>query len=474
VLQKDSAQDLGVEHILQNAWTGEWIADLCGAALLHPSCHHHHTPDDNLLLAADACCRRHKSLLVSLHFCKLALMFCFFIALSSRSQHRPLKQVQAATSSMLSDAAMMQQVFSFLPPGNWLIQLVLLCREWQAVYAHQAEQQVYSFSIDYAPKLVACCSRTTLYSAAVASPAMARLAHSCGLAICKNDKLEAIAGRYADLDTLAALRELGMPLDATVSHAAALSGRLHILQHLSSKQGPMYTISNGVDHYAGRSGSIDMLNWLRSQAWWYDVDDENACAGAAEAGHLTLLQHLINEGCKWDGESLIQDAASSGSMELVEWLRVEQHITLNADALTAAAGAGQIGMCEYLLREGCELNFEACSRAAAGGHTDTLRWLLEQECPWSVHEVCMSAARNGYTDILDFVIEQGEVLDAELLTDALNDAGSSNQLPAVQWLRQHGAAWPAALGFGQRYFHQWGGESLAWARAQGCTASINP
>eukprot|EP00953_Heterococcus_sp_UTEX-ZZ885_P003691 2507-Heterococcus_DN1.PRE.4 len=408
------------------------------------------------------------NLLVSLHFCKLALMFCFEHALSSRSQHRPLKEVQAATSNMLSDAAMMQQVFSFLPPGNWLI-LGAVCREWQAVYADQAEQQVYSFSIYSDFKLVACCSRTTLYSAAVASPAMAGLAHSCGLAICKNNKLQAIAGRYADLDTLATLRELGMPLDDAVSHAAALSGRLHILPHLFSEQGPMY---NDVDYYAGRSGSIDMLKWLRSQTWWHELNDENICTGAAEAGHLTVLQHLINEGCRWNGESIMQDAASSGSIELVEWLRPQYGVELDHRALAAAASEGQIGMYEYLLTVGCELDFEACSRAAEGGHTDTLRWLLEQECPWSVHEVCMSAARNGYTDILDFVVEQGEVLVAELLTQLLNEAGAFGQLPAVQWLRQHGAAWPAALGFGQRHFHQWGGESLAWARAQGCTSRM--
>jgi hypothetical protein len=84
------------------------------------------------------------------------------------------------------------------------------------------------------------------------------------------------------------------------------------------------------------------------------------------------------------------------------------------------------------------------------------------------------AADYGCTDILDFVLEQAEVLDAELLTDTLNYVGSFYRLPVVQWLRQHGAEWPAVLGFGRRYCHQWGGETLAWARAQGCTAPIQP
>jgi hypothetical protein len=404
---------------------------------------------------------------VGLHFRKLALIVAASLELlkptMSTRDHAP-------ASNPLSDAAMIQQVFSFLPPGNWLF-LGAVCREWRAVYAVQPDKQIYSFSIDYKSKLVTCCSESTLYSAAVASPARVRLAHSCGLAIRHNHKLQAIAGQYADLETLAALHELGMPLDGTVSHAAVLSGRLHILQHLFSEQGPMY---NGVGYYAGRSGSIDMLNWLRSQTWWYELNDHNACAGAAEAGHIVALQHLDNEDCGWDNEIVILNAASTGSIELVEWLRVEQLIRVNADVLIAAAGAGQIGMCEHLLSIGCVLDSCVCSRAAEHGHIDTLRWLLENDCPWCISEVCMGVARYGCTDILDFVIEQGEVLDAELLTELLNDAGKFGQLPVVQWLRQHGAAWPTALGSGQRCCYQWGGESLAWARAQGCTAPIKP
>jgi hypothetical protein len=59
----------------------------------------------------------------------------------------------------------------------------------------------------------------------------------------------------------------------------------------------------------------------------------------------------------------------------------------------------------------------------------------------------MHAANAGSIDILDLLREQGEVLDAELLTDALNNAGASGQLQAAQWLRQHGAEWPVVLGY---------------------------
>jgi hypothetical protein len=59
------------------------------------------------------------------------------------------------------------------------------------------------------------------------------------------------------------------------------------------------------------------------------------------------------------------------------------------------------------------------------------------------------------------------VLSAELLTSALNAAGAGGRLQVAQWLRQHGAEWPIVLRAGRM---RWTGESLAWARAEGCTS----
>jgi hypothetical protein len=83
----------------------------------------------------------------------------------------------------------------------------------------------------------------------------------------------------------------------------------------------------------------------------------------------------------------------------------------------------------------------------------------------------MRAAYNGCTDIFDYVIEQGEVLDAESLTNAFNHAGTSKSLRAAQWLRQHGAEWPLALSAGEEpYIHPWSADMIAWARAEDCTS----
>jgi hypothetical protein len=316
------------------------------------------------------------------------------------------RQKQAlVAANPLRDASILKQVFSFLP-GHWLF-LGAVCREWAAAYASIAEQQVRSVSLYGNPKLVTCGAKTTLYSAAVASPATAELAFAYGLAISGNE-LQVIAGLHADVETLTVLQELGIPLNDRVGKAVALSGRMNVLQHLLTTMQWLRT-SSALSHYAARSGSISMLKWLRTESWC--EFNYYTCAGAAQGGQLAALQHLRSEGCDWDIENITRDAASSGSIQVVEWLRQQQGIKVRAIALTAAAYAGHIAMCEYLRSIGCRLDADACRLAASNGDLSTLRWLRENGCPWRLSDICRTAARHGFTGILDYVIEQDEVYD---------------------------------------------------------------
>jgi hypothetical protein len=388
--------------------------------------------------------------------------WCYFLLCSIRraSMVSTRRQKQAVAAAALSDEGILKQIFEFLP-GHHLF-LSGVCREWRAVYAGTADQRVRNFSLYDNIKLVTCGTRTTLFSAAVASPTTARLACECGVQISTSENMQVIAGRYADIHTLATLRELGMPLSESVIQAVALSGRLDVLQYLIIEQ--QCIIPDELSYYAARSGSISMLNWLRAEEWC--EFNQIACAGAAAAGQLAALKHLRNEGCDWNASTIAYDAAGGGSIEVVEWLR-QQDIEFDAEAMSCAAGAGETAICKYLRSTGCEWDDRACTKAAKGGHLDTLRWLRESGCPWYVSEVFDEAVCFSYMDILDFILEQGEVLDAELLTNALAWAGAFNQRQAAQWLRQHGAAWPAVL---RHAVVQWSGDTLAWARAEGCTS----
>jgi hypothetical protein len=201
---------------------------------------------------------------------------------------RRQKQALAAVSNPLRDVGIVQTVLTYLP-GCWLF-LGAKCREWKALYADMADQQMHSLGVYSRRSPFTFGSKATLYSAAVASPATARQACECRLAaaIRKDARLQHIAGLFADMETLLALRELGMPLSDDVVRAVAQSGRLDILQHLIREQ--QCPTPQALSHWAAHSGNIDMLEWLRAEGLC--EFDHNMCAGAAEGRHLAVLQHL--------------------------------------------------------------------------------------------------------------------------------------------------------------------------------------
>jgi hypothetical protein len=77
------------------------------------------------------------------------------------------------------------------------------CTEWRAVYAGIADQQLRTFRFYDSTKLVTCGTKTTLFSAVVASPATARLACESNSQICTDVRMQVIAGGHADTQTLA-------------------------------------------------------------------------------------------------------------------------------------------------------------------------------------------------------------------------------------------------------------------------------
>jgi hypothetical protein len=77
-----------------------------------------------------------------------------------------------------------------------------------------------------------------------------------------------------------------------------------------------------------------------------------------------------------------------------------------------------------------------------------------------------SAGLAGSVDLLNYMQQEGLEFTATRLTGMLRMAGACSHLSAAQWLRQHGAEWPAVL---QDIGLFWTGDVLAWARAEGCT-----
>jgi hypothetical protein len=160
-------------------------------------------------------------------------------------------------------------------------------------------------------------------------------------------------------------------------------------------------------------------------------------------------------------------AARSNQLAAVQFLRA-RGCPLSAVIFNLAAARGHTSMCAFLLAEQCPWTEATCTAAAVKGHASTLHWLREHGCRCTSTRTCMAAAKGGSVDVLVYLKQQGLTADAEL-TMLLNIAGAHNKLAAAKWLRQQGAEWPALLSLGGQ---RWLGDTLTWARAEGCTSSL--
>ena len=102
--------------------------------------------------------------------------------------------------------------------------------------------------------------------------------------------------------------------------------------------------------------------------------DRNVMAWAASSGNLNLVQWLRSEGCPWDGETY-SFAARSGHLDLMKWLHANGCPWTTSVSVLENADYGEPGPPTV------------CENAAKGGHVATLRWAMQNGCPYDA-EYC--------------------------------------------------------------------------------------
>ncbi len=98
--------------------------------------------------------------------------------------------------------------------------------------------------------------------------------------------------------------------------------------------------------------------------------------------------------------SFVTDAAGSGSLGILKWLKKDRccylyQISCMPMAICDyAAKGGHLDALKWLREEGLPWNRLTCAHAAEGGHLTTLKWLWENGCSWD-EVACADAARSG-------------------------------------------------------------------------------
>ena len=71
-----------------------------------------------------------------------------------------------------------------------------------------------------------------------------------------------------------------------------------------------------------------------------------------------------------------------------------------------AARSGNLELVQWLRGEGCPWDYGTCHNAVAYGHVEVLRWARKNGCPWTASTRDRAAAKLGYTDDFGNLVDE--------------------------------------------------------------------
>jgi hypothetical protein len=350
--------------------------------------------------------------------------------------------------SPLCNTGILHSILGYVGPGNWLF-VSAVSSLWRAWYRR-------------AMASMAAEATFTCYAAVFASASRVQLAFANGLRLNRaNTALQYRAGKHGSVSALVHAALLGLPLSDAVFEGAAESGCLAKMTslHLDNKRAQL---PERICDYAAKSGSIELMSWLKQQDCTLDADtcywaaasghlpllqflysqactgDAATCNAAALRGDLAMLQWLRSKGCFWSPAEVADSAAASGSIELMTWLQSQPDITFSKGTMQRAAAHGQLAVCQFLHAAECPWDSRACYAAAKQQQLHVLRWLCDHECPLDAASVCTAAAKSGSVATMAYLQEQQCIESSDVLTAMLHAAGAYDQLAAAKWLLEQG------------------------------------
>ena len=103
---------------------------------------------------------------------------------------------------------------------------------------------------------------------------------------------------------------------------------------------------------------------------------------------------------------------TTNKLELLKWAREVKHCEWDEETIKQAAFQGNLEMLKYCFSNDCPCDKNAsCKLAAARGHLDCLRFLLDKVKPSreTEKEVAIKAAGKGHTDIVKYLVEERKI-----------------------------------------------------------------
>ena len=179
--------------------------------------------------------------------------------------------------------------------------------------------------------------------------------------------------------------------------------------------------------------------WEHKSLWPFWWTETYFCEKVAETNKLELLEWAREEKyCDWD-ERTITAAAIQGNLEMVKYC-VANEWPIEENACAWAADGGHLECLKYLSEE-VEEPWDSLTAewAAESGHLHILEYLVERKYDQFDRSACMCAATNGHLDCLKYLHETAK---APWDDDAVQEAHENNHPECVQYLLDNNCLLP--------------------------------
>ena len=100
------------------------------------------------------------------------------------------------------------------------------------------------------------------------------------------------------------------------------------------------------------------------------------------------------------------EAALTGNLALVRWLREVKKFDWSQRTIGSAAHNGHLHIVKYCMEQKCPRSKNACACAAKSGHLDILKYLHENGAPWNSW-TCFYARENNHPECLLYALDNG-------------------------------------------------------------------
>ena len=200
------------------------------------------------------------------------------------------------------------------------------------------------------------------------------------------------------------------------------------------------------EFHVGEMSSISTLEvawehypWDTLGKYGVRMNERWFCSRVAKTNKLELLKWAREEKkCEW-GEGPILTAAQKGNLEMVKYC-VANECPIDKNACAWAADGGHLECLKYLSEE-VEEPWDSLTAewAAESGHLHILEYLVERKYDQFDRSACMCAATNGHLDCLKYLHETAK---APWDDDAVQEAHENNHPECVQYLLDNNCPLP--------------------------------